>query len=137
MTRVVIGSSVLAVCLAVLVAAVWLLWLSGHGRHRRPRRAPAPARALLVTTSAPELPHGTEAALVQTTPEPSVLPLQPEVEDQEEAGGPDSDTVYLLAADRADFAHCPAEGRRTPHFLHSDGSRTCCECETETAGDQT
>jgi hypothetical protein len=50
----------------------------------------------------------------------------------------DPDTMALLLdADTAGFAHCPAEGRTTPHHLHGDGSRTCCRCETTTAGDQT
>lgn len=47
-------------------------------------------------------------------------------------GRGDTDTLALQAADRADFAHCPAERRRTAHFLHPDGSRTCCGCATTT-----
>lgn len=53
----------------------------------------------------------------------------------DESGG-DMDTLtMLLAADRVDYDHCPAEGRRTPHYFHADGARTCCSCETTTAGD--
>jgi hypothetical protein len=119
--RTAIGTGVLALSLAVLAALVWCWWLAGHGRHRRPRHAP-------------DLLASTEAVSVQAPPAPSVLPLR---EGVEEAGGADPDTVALPGFDRADFDHCPAEGRRTPHFLHSDGSRTCCRCETTTAGDQT
>ncbi|MEV5048202.1 hypothetical protein AB0N20_27295 [Streptomyces griseoincarnatus] len=134
MTRIVIGASVVAVSLALLAAVVWFWWLAGHGRHRAPRRpATAEGRDLLVTTAAPDL-TGSAPALPAFPPVPSVLPSR---EDLEEAGR-DADTVALLLdADRADFAHCPAEGRRTPHFLHSSGARTCARCETTTAGDQT
>uniref|UniRef100_UPI000B322B0C hypothetical protein n=1 Tax=Streptomyces scabiei TaxID=1930 RepID=UPI000B322B0C len=107
----------------------------GRGRRRRPRRAEAPARALLVTTGVPELPYGTEAVLLAAPPVPSVLHLR--TEEEREAAAADPDTVALLEVDRADFADCPKQGRRTPHFLHPDGSRTCCECETQTVGDQT
>lgn len=116
MTRLVIGGGVLALSLAALAALVWW-WLAGHGRHRAPRR---PGARLALPPGVP--------------PVPSVLPAREGVED---GGGTDAKTVALLAVDRADFDHCPAEGRRTPHFLHSDGSRTCCRCETTTAGDQT
>lgn len=33
-------------------------------------------------------------------------------------------------------APCPAEGRTRPHAQHVDGSRTCFECKSTTAGDQ-
>lgn len=50
----------------------------------------------------------------------------------------DAETLALLLdADRAGFAYCPAEGQTAPHFLHGNGARTCCRCETTTAGDQT
>lgn len=38
-------------------------------------------------------------------------------------------------ADVADYAHCPAEGRRTPHALRSDGSRRCWSCRHETGAE--
>lgn len=106
--RVLIGGGVLVVCLA-LAAAGLCWWLAGNGRHRAPRRAPVAA-----------LPPGVEPVLLQAPP---VLP------------GGDVDTVAFREADRADFAHCPAEARRTAHFFHADGSRTCCGCATETAGE--
>jgi hypothetical protein len=126
-TRALIGSSLLVASLAVLAAAVWFLWLVGRGRHRRDRR---PGPLLPPGVPGPDGPYGTEAVLLLAPPTPSVLRLQ-------EGEAPETDTVALLAADRADFAHCPAENRRTPHFFHSDGTRTCCRCETPTAGDQT
>ncbi|MFU0240373.1 hypothetical protein ACKI1J_32130 [Streptomyces scabiei] len=135
MIPVLIGGSVLAACLAVLAAALWAWWRAGQGRHRRPRRVEAPARALLVTATAPELPCGTEAVLLTAPPVASTLHLR--TEEEREAAAADPDTVALLEVDRADFAHCPKQGRRTPHFLHLDGSRTCCECETQTVGDLT
>lgn len=52
-------------------------------------------------------------------------------------GTEDAVTVALrLDADRAGLEYCPAEGRTTPHFIHHCGARTCCVCETETAGDE-
>lgn len=133
MTRVLIGSSVLAAALAVLAAAVWFWWLVGRGRHRRARR-PFPLLHLPPVAVNLDGRYGTEALFLLAPPEPSVIRLG---EGQAEAEAPGTETVGLLAADRADFAHCPADGRRTPHFFHSDGSRTCCCCETTTAGDQT
>ncbi|MET9819629.1 hypothetical protein [Streptomyces sp. NPDC006355] len=132
MTPLVIGVGVLALS-AALAFALWLWWASGHGRHRKPRQA---APVLLVAHEVPDGgPGETECVVLSAPPAPSALPSR---EGQEEAGGADPDTVaLLLAADSADFAHCPAEGRRTPHFLHRDGTRTCCRCETTTAGDQT
>ena len=137
MIRIVIGCALLAASLAVLAAAAWVLWRAGGGRHRKPRRIPAVT--LLAAPTVPDgVPYGTEAVLVEVPPAPSVLPLRPEAEDREEDGRADPDTVALLAdLDRADFAHCLAEGRRTAHFFHSDGTRTCCSCEPTTAGDQT
>lgn len=134
MTRLVIGGGVLALSLAALAALVWWWWLAGHGRHRAPRR-PGPLLALPPGVPAEDGPYGTETVLPVAPPAPSVLPAREGVED---GGGADAETLALLVdADRADFAHCPAEGRRTPHFLHGDGARTCCRCETRTAGDQT
>jgi hypothetical protein len=131
-----ISGSLLAAALAVLAVAAWFWRQAGQGRHRRARR-PGPLLQLPPGVPTPDGPYGTEAVLLTVPPTPSVLQLQ-EDEDQEEGdGAPDTETVALLAADRADFAHCPDEGRRAPHFFHSDGSRTCCRCETTTAGDQT
>lgn len=125
MIRIVMGSSVVTVSLALLVVVVWCWWLAGTGRHRAPRRSPTGAgRTLLVTTAAPLL-------------LPSASPVLP-ARDGEEEPGRDADTMALLQdVDRADFGHCPAEGRTTPHFFHRDGSRTCARCETTTAGDPT
>lgn len=106
MTRLVLGTSLVALSLAALVFLVWW-WLAGTGRHRAPRQTEGGAGVL-------------EGA-------PAVPP----------PGRADPDTLAFQAADRADFAHCPAERRRTPHFLHNDGSRTCAQCETTTAGDET
>lgn len=63
-----------------------------------------------------------------------VLPVPPGVL----VGPHDADTITLRlgAVDRADFAHCPVEGVRSPHFFHDDGRRTCCRCQTTSAGDQ-
>ncbi|MFC8332807.1 hypothetical protein [Streptomyces olivaceus] len=131
MTPTVLGAAVVAASVSGAITLLWW-WLSGQGRHRSRSRA-----ALLVPRGAvPEDgPYGTGAIFVDVPPAPSVLPL--DAEDREAAGGADPDTVAFLAADTADFARCPAEDRRTPHFLHRDGSRTCCRCETTTAGDQT
>lgn len=116
MTRIVIGSGVLTASVAFAVTAVWLWWLKGTGRHRAAHRT-------AVSSPAP--------AVLQSPPAPAA---GPGLDDQAEA---DTDTVALLLdADTADFAHCPAEGRTTPHFLHSNGTRTCARCETTTAGDQ-
>lgn len=131
MTRLVIGGGVLALSLALLAGLVWW-WLSGHGRHRAPRR-PGGLLALPPGVVAEDGPYGTETVL-PVPPASSVLPAREGVEDGD---GVDAETVVFLAADRADFDHCPAEGRRTPHFFHGDGSRTCCRCETKTAGDLT
>ncbi|AIV35553.1 hypothetical protein [Streptomyces sp. CCM_MD2014] len=118
MTPTVFGAAVLAASVSGAISLLWW-WLGGQGRHRRQ------ARAVLLAPRA--------AASVDVPPASAVLPL-----DQEDGGGEaDPETVALLAVDTADFAHCPSEGRRTPHFLHRDGSRTCCRCETKTAGDQT
>jgi hypothetical protein len=128
MIRAAIGAGVILLALAVLAAGAWWL-LTGHGRHRKPRHTPAPA--LLAAGDGPD---GTGPVVLDVPPAPSALPDE---EGQAEAGGTDPDTVWLKTADRADYDHCPAEGRRTPHFLHRDGSRTCCLCETTTAGEQT
>ncbi|MCC9686938.1 hypothetical protein [Streptomyces sp. MNU103] len=106
MTRLVLGTSLVALSLAALVFLVWW-WLAGTGRHRAPRPAAGGAGAL----------EGAPAVLTG-------------------AGRADTDTLALQAADRADFAHCPAEQRRTAHFLHADGSRTCCGCSTTTSREE-
>lgn len=132
MTPAVIGAAVLAASVSVAITLLWW-WLSGQGRHRRRGRA-----VLLVPRgSAPgDGPYGPEPVLLlDVPPTPSVLRL--DGEDQAADDRADTDTVAFLSADIADFAHCPNEGRRTPHFFHRDGSRTCCRCETKTAGDQT
>jgi hypothetical protein len=106
---------------AGLAYAVWLLWSWGQagGRHRRPRES-----AALQLLAGPD-------------PAPAPAGAHP-VSLEAEGAGADTDTVALLLdADTAGFAHCPAEGSTTPHFMHSGGSRTCCRCETTTAGDQT
>lgn len=90
-----------------LVALALMVWSLVLAGHGRHRAAHRPA----------ELP----------SPAPAGVPS---------GDGPDT-LALLLDADRADFADCPAEERRTPHFLHSDGSRTCCRCSTITAGELT
>ncbi|MBL0778237.1 hypothetical protein G6541_13330 [Streptomyces albidoflavus] len=106
MTRMLIGTFFLSVAVGVLAWAVWSR-LVGNGRHRRPGRpADAPYE--------PDDLFGVEAG---------------------QADEDDEDGAHYADADRADYDHCPTEGRRTPHFLHTGGARTCCSCKTTTAGD--
>ncbi|MGV2914623.1 hypothetical protein [Streptomyces alfalfae] len=128
MTQALIGGSILAAALAALAAAVWVWWMAGRGRHRRNRRS-GPLLTLPPITPL-ESSYGTEAVVQPGSSGPSLIRLP-----EQETGT--TDTVQFAVADRADFAHCSAEGRRTPHFIHRDGTRTCCRCQTITAGDQT
>lgn len=64
---------------------------------------------------------GLEAVFTPAPPPASAVPL--EIEDAE------------TTPSRTGFEVCPLEGRTTAHFFHSDGSRTCCWCQTRTEGD--
>ncbi|MCF3960334.1 hypothetical protein [Streptomyces fuscigenes] len=127
MTPVIVGAAIVAASLAAAAYLAWL-WCAGQGRHRAPRHYRGPF-LLLPPGPPPAPPTGTygTGVLVLDAQLPTVRPFG--VEDP-------STVALLLEADRAGLEHCPAEGRTRPHFIHTDGSRTCCECKTTTAGDQ-
>lgn len=128
MTPVLIAAAVLTACLALLAAAV-RTWLAGSGRHRAPRR-PSPLMAPPGPLGLPDGQCDTDTVLLVLPALPSALHVPHEDRDS-------APEEFEGDADRADFDHCPAERRRTPHFLHRDGSRTCCRCrKTTKAGDQ-